>query len=105
MGGGTIVREGEWAWPVQQGGKIEGEFESGLVGNGQRDGNGDARHIGITSQMIGPTIKFAGRVEPQALDGKKDVTALPIPMQAVEIWIEGMLRRKLGNVGMVEVGV
>jgi hypothetical protein len=36
-----------------------------------------------------------------AFQGEEDVASLPVPVEAVEVWIEGVVGRKLRNIGMI----
>jgi hypothetical protein len=50
--------------------------------------------IGITRRLF---ISFCEI----AFQGEKDVTSLPVPVKTVDVWIQGVIRWKLRNVGVV----
>ena len=55
----------------------------------------------IPRKMIGITRRLFISFREIAFQGEKDVTSLPVPVKTVDVWIQGVIRWKLRNVGVV----
>ena len=76
-----------------------------FVGDLERCGECDAHRIGVAREVIRPAIKFAAAITPQAFQRHEDKSALPAPVQSVDVRIQGMLRRKCSDVRVVQIRV
>jgi hypothetical protein len=55
----------------------------------------------IPGKMVGITHRLLISISKIAFQGEKDVPSLPVPVEAIQVGIEGVIGRKLRNIGMV----
>ena len=85
--------------------QIERERGTGIGGEIIVAREGERGAIGIAGKVVGESAGGLSRSTEAAFEREKDVTALPAPVQAVQVWIERMLGRKLCRRGGIGGGV
>ena len=88
------------------------------MGKVERGGEGYAGALRIAREVVGVAFEpgcgggsrvasdgCGGALAVKALEGEEDVTALPAPVEAVEVGIEGVVGREARRVGGVGLGV
>jgi hypothetical protein len=51
--------------------------------------------------MVGVARRFFISFPEIAFQGEKDVASLPVPVEAIEVGVKGVIGRKLRNIGMI----
>ena len=103
--GGAVLAKRKRTRRVQQSRQIKIHFDFGFVGDLQRCGERDARGVRVAREVICPAVEFAVRVAPQTFEREKNKAALPAPVQSVQVWIQRMAGGKLGDIGVIQIGV
>jgi len=61
----------------------------------------DGSAAGVSSEMVGVARRLIVSFSEIAFQGEEDVASLPVPVEAIEVGIEGVIGRKFRNIGMI----
>ncbi len=89
--GEAVFGKGERLRPGQQHAEIQDERGSGIRGEIEVAGEGERGAIRIAGKVVGEATGGLSRSTKAAFEREEDVTALPAPVQTVQVRIERMI--------------
>ena len=61
----------------------------------------DGSAAGVSGEMVGVARRLIVSFSEIAFQGEEDVASLPVPVEAIEVGVEGVIGRKFRNIGMI----
>ena len=81
---------------------IERKAEIRLVGDLKGKGELNPTEVLVICKMINKALELPFLIKIPTLQGQKDVASFPIPVELIQIWIEGMTGAELGRRCVIE---
>jgi hypothetical protein len=101
MGGDAVVVHRNGTGRIEKRGQVEVQGEGGIVEKIQGRVEIDGGASWVSGKMVGVARRPIVFFSEIALQSQKDVAPLPVPVKPIEIGIERVVGRNLGNVGMI----
>ncbi len=93
----NLVRRGEDFRGVQR------DLNLAIIGQNKAERELDRHQVPLRGQMIGKSALLAVVAQPAAFECEKNVTALPAPVQTVDVRVQRMIGRILGWITMIQI--
>ena len=61
----------------------------------------DGSAAGVSGEMVGVPRRLIASFSEIAFQGEEDVASLPVPVEAIEVGVEGVIGRIFRNIGMI----
>jgi len=61
----------------------------------------DGSAAGVSGEMVGVARRLIVSFSEIAFQGEEDVASQPVPVEAIEVGVEGVIGRKFRNIGMI----
>ena len=101
VGGVPVLFEGEGAGMGEEFLEVEAEGEGGGVFDVEVGGELDAGEVVVVGEVVDEALEFFFGVAVFSFESEEDITAGPVPMEFIEIGVEGMITGVLRGVAVV----
>src|SRR5688572_27658026 len=99
MGGGAVRANSDAMLARKDLVDVQGEIEFAVSRQFERQRAFDGHEQAISRDVVRIAALLVFVLTPATFDRQKDVATLPIPVQAVHVWVERMLRRIVRRIG------